>query len=164
MLKITSMKAAVVAGLLVAGMTIGAGVTYAVQFSLRTSFAATGLFTLYEGEWANYSATLDDDRGGAPATVLMRILDKRGAVVASQQVVLQAGQSATLPFRGVGSFRALSEIVQPDSLLSDRRRIVTTLEISFGRHQEPDGGITIPRTYVCMSSDSDGGGNGRLPD
>jgi hypothetical protein len=164
MLKITSVKAAVVAGLLVAGMAIGAGVTYAVQLTFRTSFAATGLFTLYEGEWANYSATLDDNRGGPAATVLMRILDKRGAVVASQQVVLQVGQSATLPFRGVGSFRALSEIVQPDSLLGDRRRVLTTLEISFGRHEDPDGGITIPRTYVCMSSDSDGGGNGRLPD
>jgi hypothetical protein len=160
-MKITSMRAAVAAGLLVTGMTVGAGATYAVQ-TLSSSFAGrTGMFTLLDGEWVNYSATLDDHRGGSPATVSMRIIDKRGATVAQQNVVLQAGQSATLPFRGVGSFRALSEVVQPDTLLGDRRRVLTTLEIFFGK-PDPEGGFSIPRTYVCSSSD--GGGNGRLPD
>lgn len=159
-MKITSMRAAVAAGLLVTGMTVGAGATYAVQ-TLGSSFAGrTGMFTLHDGEWVNYSATLDDNRGASPATVSMRILDKRGATVAQQNVVLQAGQSATLPFRGVGSFRALSEVVQPDSFFGDRRRVLTSLEIFFGK--QDDGGFTIPRTYVCSSSD--GGGNGRLPD
>ena len=43
----------------------------------------------------------------------MRIIDPRGAIVARQDVVLQPGQSATMPFRGVGSFRALAEVVGP---------------------------------------------------
>ena len=161
-MKITSMRAAVAVGLLVTGMTVGAGATYAMQLLSSSFTGRTGLFTLEDGEWVNYSATLDDNRGASPATVSMRILDKRGATVAQQNVVLQAGQSATLPFRGVGSFRALSEVVQPDTFFGNRRRVLTTLEIFFGKDPE-GGGLSIPRTYVC-AADSDGGGNGRLPD
>ena len=83
--------------------------------------------------------------------------------------MLQPGQSATMPFRGVGSFRALAEVVEPQSPLSPRREVLATVELFFAKS---DGGSTSlalaesfggDRTYLCSHSDG-GGGNGRLPD
>ena len=42
--------------------TVGAGATYAMQLLSSSFTGRTGLFTLEDGEWVNYSATLDDHR------------------------------------------------------------------------------------------------------
>ena len=132
--------------------------------SFRTSFAATGLFSLHEGESAAYSATLDDHRGGPAATVLMRILDTRGAVVASRQVVLQAGRvvDAALPRASARSALSRRSSNPMGCSAAASHGADNPCEISFGKDEDEADGISIPRTYAC--SDSDGGGNGRLPD
>ena len=146
--------------LLVTGIVVGAaGIQAAQLLLLPPSFLNVGLFTLAKGETAHFNVTLDDDRGGPTANVVMQLIDPRGVIVVRQLATLGPGQSATLKYDVPGTYRAHAQIVSASGVLSDRRTLITTLEI-LG---DPFGGLTIPRTYVCSSSD-DGGGNGRLPD
>ena len=145
--------------LLVVGIVAGAAGAQAVQLLLPPSFLNTGLFTLGKGETALFNVTLDDNRDGAPANVLMQLIDPQGVTVARQMATLSPGQSATLKYDIPGIYRAHAQIVSGSGEPSDRRRLLMTLEI-LG---DPLGGLAIPRTYVCSASD-DGGGNGRLPD
>lgn len=138
---------------------VGAGGAHAVQLLAPPSFLNTGLFTLGKGETALFNVTLDDERGGPSANVIMQLFDPRGVLVARQAAVLAPGQSATLRYDQPGVYRAHAEIVSPNTSFTLRRRLVTTLEING----DPFGGLTFPRIYVCSSSD-DGAGNGRLPD
>jgi hypothetical protein len=144
--------------LLVVGILLGAGGAEAWR-QLAPSFLNVGLFTLGKGETALFNVTLDDARGTSASTVLMELIDARGAVVARQSVLLAAGQSATLRYDIPGIYRAHAEIVATSTLFTNRRRLITTLEIQG----DPLGGLAFPRIYVCSASD-DGAGNGRLPD
>ncbi len=146
--------------MLVAGAIAGAAGVQAIQSLERSLFMNTGLFTLAIGEGVNFNVTLDDDRLGPPAKVLMRLLDTKGAIVARREVVLGPGQSATLQYRLPGVFRAHAQIVEPDAPLGPRRVLVSSVEI-FGPSID-DPGLAIPRRFVCSSDD--GAGNGRLPD
>lgn len=152
-------------GLLLVGMMAGAAGVHAVQGLERSRFLNTGLFTLAPGEAVNFNATLDDQRGGPPARVLMQLLDAKGAVVARRDVTLEPGQSATLAYRQPGVLRAQAQIVEPDAPLGNRRIVVSTVEI-FGLEtlagETRALGLAIPRRFVCSSDD--GAGNGRLPD
>ena len=145
--------------LLVVGIVTGVAGAQAVQLLQPPSFLNTGLFTLGKGETALFNVTLDDDRGGPAANVVMQLIDPRGVIVVRQLATLAPGQSATLKYDVPGVYRAHAQIVSAAGEFSDRRALITTLEI-LG---DPFGGLAIPRTYVCSSSD-DGGGNGRLPD
>jgi hypothetical protein len=145
--------------LLVVGITVGAAGAQAVQLLTLPHFLNTGLFTLGKGETALFNVTLDDNRGGPPANVLMELIDPRGVTVVRQTATLGPGQSATLKYDVPGIYRAHAQIVSGPGELSDRRALITSLEI-LG---DPLGGLSIPRVYVCSSSD-DGGGPGRLPD
>ena len=145
--------------LLVVGIVTGAAGAQAVQLLQPSSFLNTGLFTLAKGEVVLYNVSLDDERGGPPANVLMQLIDPRGVTVVRQVATLAPGQSATLKYDVPGVYRAHAEIVSGPGTPSDRRRLITSLEI-LG---DPFGGLTIPRTYVSSSSD-DAGRNGRLPE
>jgi len=146
------------AALLVMGIVMGVAGAKAVPL-LPPTFLNIGLFTLGKGETALFNVTLDDDRTGPSASVVMQLIDPKGVTVVRQIVTLAPGQSATLKYDVPGVYRAHAQIVSASDTFSDRRRLITTLEI-LG---DPFGGLTIPRTYVCSASD-DGGGNGRLPD
>jgi hypothetical protein len=145
--------------LLVVGIIAGAAGAQAYQTFQLSRFLKSGLFTLADGETVFYNVTLDDSAGTPPATVLMQLLDPRGAVAARQIVTLGPGQSSTLRFSRPGAYRAYSEVTDLGPFTA-RRSLVSTVEI-FGPNK--DLGLGIPRTYVCSSS-SDGTGNGRLPD
>jgi hypothetical protein len=145
--------------LLVVGIVTGVAGAQAVQLLQPSTFLNTGLFTLGKGEVALYNVSLDENRGGPAANVVMQLIDPKGVTVVRQLATLAPGQSATLRYDVPGVYRAHAEIVSGTGTLSDRRRLITSLEI-LG---DPFGGLTIPRVYVCSSSD-DGGGNGRLPD
>jgi len=146
--------------LLVVGMAIGVGGAQAWQLLGKSQFLNTGLFTIGKGETALFNVTLDDHPDQPAANVMMQLLDRRGALVARQAVVLAPGQSATLRYDVPGVYRAHAEIVSPDVTFTNRRRLLTTLEIIGDLF----GGLTMPRVYVCSSSSDDGSGNGRLPD
>ena len=146
--------------LLVVGMAIGVGGAQAWQLLGKQQFLNTGLFTLGKGETAFFNVTLDDDAGQPSANVIMQLFDRRGGIVARQAVVLAPGQSATLRHDIPGVYRAHAEIESPDVKFSNRRRLLTTLEI----HGDPLGGLAFPRIYVCSSSSDDGAGSGRIPD
>ena len=144
--------------LLVLGIAVGAGGAQAVQLLAPQQFLNSGLFTLGKGETALFNVTLDDQRSGPPATVLMQLIDPAGATVVRQIVTLGPGQSSTLRYDVPGVYRAHAEITSPNTTFSSRRRLITTLEIQG----DPLGGLAFPRMYVCSSDD--GAGNGRLPD
>jgi hypothetical protein len=152
--------------LLLVGVISGAVGAQVLPSLQPDSFLNSGLFTVAENEVVRFSVSLDDRRAGPPATVLMRLLDAQGTVVARRDVTLQAGASATLLYRKSGEFRAHADIVEPDSAIGARRIILGTVEISStGSTGDPtalnlDFG-TDPR-FVC--SMNDGAGNGRLPD
>jgi hypothetical protein len=165
MSKIRSRRIGVGLSLLVVGMLAGAGGAYALQLLDISRFINTSLFTVAPGEAVNFSVTLDDNRGGPAAKVLLRLLDKRGSVVARQDLVLGPGQSATLRYPYPGVLRAQAQILEPDAPLGTRRRLVSTVEIvslKSGDASSLDLGFGIPQRFVCSSDD--GGTNGRLPD
>jgi hypothetical protein len=138
---------------------IGAAGAQAYQLLLPPGFMNTGLFTLGAGEVALYNVTVDDNRDAAPTTVLIQLIDPAGTLIARQAVTLGPGQSTTMRWAKPGTYRFHAEFTTPATTLSLRRRLITSLEI-LG---DPLGGLSIPRVYVCSSSDQ-GSGNGRLPD
>ena len=145
-------------GLLVLGIAIGAGGAQAVELLAPPQFLNSGLFTLGKGETALFNVSLDDQRSGPPATVLMQLIDPAGATVARQLVTLAPGQSSTLKFDVPGVYRAHAEITSPGTTFSNRRRLTTTIEILGDLF----GGSCAPRMFVCSADDP--AGNGRLPD
>jgi hypothetical protein len=154
-------------GLLLIGVLAGAGGVHAVQVFQRTSFLNTGLFTVDPGEGVSFRVTLDDGRTGPPATVLLRLLDQNGAVVARRDAQLAPGQSAALDFRRPGVFRAQAQVIEPGGALGTRRILVGTVEISTLYSTAGDAtALSLDpggeRRFVC--SHDDGGGNGRIPD
>jgi hypothetical protein len=149
--------------LLLVGVVTGAAGAKVIQDRERIDFLGSGLFTVDPGESVNFNATLDDRRGGPPARVTLRLLDRKGAVVARRDVTLEPGDSATLVHNLPGVFRAQAQIMEPDIPLGSRRLLLSTIEIF--RSSDPqslDLSFTGQRRFVCSSDD--GAGNGRLPD
>jgi hypothetical protein len=158
--------------LLLIGIAVGVGAAQIVPGGEPSSFLNTGLFTVNTGEGVSFHASLDDRRGALPATVMLRLVDDAGAVVARRDVVLGPGQSATLQYLKPGRLRAHADIVEGDSA-SQRRIVLGTVEI-FSLGDASAAGL-LPASlrsarlaepgilrFVC--SVNDGGGNGRLPD
>ena len=124
------MKGAAALGLLLTGVGVGvAGAQIAESFQRKGS-AATGLFTLGDGEAVNFHASLDDDSSGPAGRVLMRLFDDQGVVRAGRIVSLTPGRSATLMYDVPGHYYAQAELYESSSNLSDRRGVSTTVEVS----------------------------------
>lgn len=123
----TKMVWTAVGGLLI-GVCAGAVAADAVETVWHVRYLNTGLITLSAGQNAEFHATLDDTRAGAPATVIMTFIDERGAIVARRDVVLQGGQSATLEMAGPAVVRAHAEFAEATSFFSPRRAVVGSME------------------------------------
>ena len=95
----------------------------------RTGYCPGGPLTI-RGTVALHMS-LDDVPRAPAGLVLMRIIDRQGAVVASRSVWLLPGQTASLVFTGSGLFRGQAETFESlDTLttLSDRRTVIGTFE------------------------------------
>jgi hypothetical protein len=114
---------------LIVGVLVGAAGAQVLQ-TWQRRFLNTGLFAVSAGQTARFHVTLDDNRGQAPAGVVLQVLDAKGAVVASRNAVLQPGESATLENPGPGLFRAHAEIVEPLLEAAPRRAVVGTVEVA----------------------------------
>ena len=116
-------------GCLLAGLCAGAVGAQVVERARRIRYLNTGLFALEAQDQAQFNITLDDVRTGAPGRVLIQFLDERGTVVSRDQIVLQAGQSASLQMDGPGLFRVHAELIESGLQLTGRRAVVGTLEV-----------------------------------
>jgi len=96
----------------------------------RTGYCPGGPLTVTRAVVALHMAL--DDVSGAPAgLVLMRIIDKQGAVLASRSVWLEPGESASLVYTGSGLLRGQAETFESlDTLttLGGRRTYIGTFE------------------------------------
>jgi hypothetical protein len=159
--------------LLLIGIAVGVGAAQVLPVREPSSFLNTGLFTVNSGEGVSFHASLDERRGALPATVLLRLVDEAGGVVARREVLLNPGQSATLQYLRPGRLRAHADIIEDSGATGQRRIVLGTVEIfSLGdravgllpaslRSARLMAEAEILR-FVC--SVNDGGGNGRLPD
>lgn len=129
----------IAAGCALVGLFAGMSGAQGIQASLRTGYLNTGLFTVAENHEVAFHVALDDDARGAPARVLLQILDETGVIVASQDTRLATGQAITLRLAQAGTFRGHAEVVQRVGLLSGRRAVVGTVEVidSFGTAIRP---------------------------
>jgi hypothetical protein len=129
MLKIASKKV-IALGCLTAGLVSGAAGVLVAQAIVRAQYLNTSLFVVTTDQEARFSVSLDDRRDGPAAGVQLQLLDASGAVVASQNVVLQPGASSTLRVPGPGSFRAHASVVDgTTTAFSDRRSVSGSVEI-----------------------------------
>jgi hypothetical protein len=135
--------------LLLIGVTAGAagaqGIA-AVADMLRNEVMGTSLFSVLPDEKADFNVTLQAD-GGPNSTVVMRLMDPTGAVVARKTVSLAPGESATLRHRAAGRYRAQADVFDEIGVLTDRRTVVSTVEI---------GGVddlTAKPRFVCGPGD-----------
>jgi hypothetical protein len=158
---------------LLIGVAVGVGAAQVLPGLEPSSFLNTGLFTVNSGEGVSFHASLDDRRGGLPATVMLRLVDDTGAVVARRDVVLGPGQSATLQYLKPGRLRAHAGIVEGDTAGGRRRIVLGTVEIFSLRDATAAGLLPAslrsarfaePEILRFVCSMNDGGGNGRLPD
>jgi hypothetical protein len=162
------------AALLLSGVVVGVGAEQLVPGLVPSSFLNSGLFTVNEGEGVSFHASLEDVRTGPSATVLLRLIDETGVVVARRDVVLGPGQSATLRYRRAGRLRAHADIFEPTTATGARRIVVGSLEV-FALADTATVGLKpasmrsarvlaeepVVRFIAMMN---DGGSNGRLPD
>ena len=90
-------------------------------------FCTGGPFTLTGGE-VKFHVALDDHHLASPMSVTMRLYDAAGTVVARRSMLLTAGATATLEFRGAGLLRPQATF---ESLLDagDRRDTVGSVEV-----------------------------------
>jgi hypothetical protein len=93
-----------------------------------TDYCSGGLFTLSAGV-AKFHISLDDLRSESPGLVRMRVIDREGTVMQTQDVWLRPGQSGTLEFSGSGLFRVQAEVFESATDLSGPRRAVGTAEL-----------------------------------
>lgn len=113
----------------IAGVGVGAvGAGVAAQTAQR-SYLNTSLFPLTGQQEATFTASLDDEPGRAAVMVRLQFLDRSGAVRRTRDVVIGAGQSASLTVPGPGPVRAHAEIVDGAFSLAGRRVIVGGVEI-----------------------------------
>jgi hypothetical protein len=94
---------------------------------VRPGYCTGGPFTLTAGQ-VKFHVALDDDPGAAAMTVILRLYDSTGAVVARERVQLSAGHTVTLEYAGHGLLRAQASF---ESLLnpSDRRAAHGSVEL-----------------------------------
>ncbi len=129
MLKIASKKA-IALGCLTVGLVAGAAGALVAQSIVRAQYLNTSLFVVKTDQQAMFSVSLDDRRDAPEAGVQLQFLDPSGAVVASQNVVLQPGESSTLRVPGPGSFRAHASVVDgTTTTFSDRRQVSGSVEV-----------------------------------
>jgi hypothetical protein len=126
MLKFASKKI-IALGCLTVGLVAGAAGAQVV----RVQYLNTGLFTVKTDQQALFNVSLDDGRGAQPAGVQLQLFDPSGAVVASQNVLLQPGESTTLRVPGPGSFRAHANVIDGTTqTFTDRRQVSGTVEVA----------------------------------
>jgi len=129
MLKSASKKA-IALGCLTVGLVAGAAGALVAQTVFRAQYLNTSLFALRTDQQALFSVSLDDRRDAPAAGVQLQLFDASGAVVASQNVVLQPGESSTLRLPGPGSFRAHASVVDgTTTAFSDRRQVSGSVEV-----------------------------------
>jgi hypothetical protein len=129
MLKMTSKKA-IALGCLAVGLVAGAAAAQVAQTILRVEYLNTSLFLVNANETTLFSVSLDDRADAPPAGVLLQLIDASGAVVASQNVVLQPGASTTMTYSNPGSLRAHAQLVAGRATaFTDRRRVSGSVEI-----------------------------------
>jgi hypothetical protein len=127
MSKTTMMKLMAAGFLLVAVFT---GVAGAQTRSTESAcYINTGLFTVARGEGVNFHVALDDRRSGAPATVLLRLFNRDGAVVAREDVTLRPGQATSLQVHEPGLYRAQVRLLERPLSARERRTVFLTAEI-----------------------------------
>ena len=117
--------------LLLIGVAGGAAAAQGIEAlteMLRNEVMGTSLFSVLPDEKADFNVTLQAD-GGPNSTVVMRLMDPNGAVVARKAVSLAPGQSATLRHRGAGRYRAQADVFDEIGVITDRRTVVSTVEI-----------------------------------
>jgi hypothetical protein len=122
-MKVTTM------GLLLIGVSAGAGRAQVVQFPPPTQYINSGLFTVARGEGVNVHVSLDDDRTAPSGSVSVQLFDQNGNMVARQDVTLRPGQSTTLQFRQPGLFRVHAETGKIPIPLCRRRALIGSAEI-----------------------------------
>jgi hypothetical protein len=147
-------RSAIALGMLLVGIFAGAVGAQVAQAVLQARYLNTALFSVAEGTRLNFHVSLDDARNASPATVLLQLFNRDGAVVASKQVTLAAGKSTTLTFAGPAMVRAHARMLDPVGLV-DRRTFVGTVELIDG--------LTAEQKFVCTMM-NDGSGPSRLPD
>ena len=139
MSKRTMMRAMAV-GFLLVGAFAGRASAQIAPGGNQACYINTGLFTVAQGEGVSFHVSLDDLRTGAPATVLLRLFNQDGAVAARKDVTLQPGQSTTLQLDKPGLYRAHAQVPNPQSLASERRTVLGTVEIF--RNVKTTSGLT----------------------
>lgn len=116
-------------GCVVVGVCVGViGARVAAQSQYR-SYLNTGLFSLKAQQEATFTASLDDEPGRTGVMIRLQFLDRNGAVRSTRDVVVGAGQSASLTVPGPGPVRAHAEIVDTGLGLTGRRVIIGGVEI-----------------------------------
>ena len=115
------------AGFLVVGVFAQGAAAQIPQDGAQARHINTGLFTVAPGEGVNFHVSLDDRRTAAPATVLLRLFNEAGDVVARKDVMLQSGQSTTLQITEPGQYRAHAQVLEPPSSACERRTFIGTV-------------------------------------
>jgi len=93
----------------------------------RPGYCTGGPFTLTAGR-VKFNVGLDDNPAAPPMTVILRLYDADGTIVARHRAQLAAGETTTLEHRGDGLLRAQATF---ESLLnpSNRRETVGLVEM-----------------------------------
>jgi len=137
-------------GLLLVGILVGVAGAQALQV---TRYLNTGLFTVGKGEGLDFHVSIDDQRAGQPARVVMRIFDRFGAVVSEDTATIQAGESTTLRMSDPGDYRAHAQVVDSPGPQSERRQVLGMVEV-FNIDD-----LTIDRTICPQIHDEPQTGN-----
>jgi hypothetical protein len=116
-------------GCLIAGAFAGAVGAQVVNGALPVRRAYSGLFTLEPHNRAEFHVTLHDTRSTGPAKALIQFLNRAGATEAWTEVLLQPGQTASLPIPGPAAVRAFAEIKDTTFLATPQRTVVGTVEV-----------------------------------
>jgi hypothetical protein len=134
--------------LLLIGVAVGAVGAQTIPALFVTQYVTTGLFTVREGESVAFNVSLDEARSSqVSSTVNLRLYNAAGTIVTSRQVRLAPGQSAILPYRTPGRYRAHAEVLEPGEVFSSRRIVVGTVEI--GRVDD----LTAPIRFACSGGE-----------
>ncbi|MPZ21231.1 MAG: hypothetical protein GEV06_25535 [Luteitalea sp.] len=139
-------------GLLLVGALGGIAGAQVDRSVTRARYINTGLFSVASDEGVSFHVTLDDHRGAPPAKIALRLIDQTGAVVVQEHAVLQPGQSTTLRSIEPGVYRAQARILDPLRRLSDRRSVVSTVEIF-----DVNLGFAAVRRFICAPPEVDPG-------